>query len=95
MSPLPIELITKILKLYFHTDSHSTPLSVQVPSFSLPHAASLRLVHSSFLTIIDGDVLSFAPLSFELARTGLATSPTFLVFSSRAKGAMNELKPFE
>jgi hypothetical protein len=59
MSPLPIELIIKILKLYFHTDTHSTPLSVQVPCFSFPHAASLRLVHSSFLSSIDGTLLLF------------------------------------
>jgi hypothetical protein len=50
MPTLPDELITDILKLYTHAHTPSTPLQ---PYFiALPHAASLRLVNSTFDAIV-------------------------------------------
>jgi hypothetical protein len=51
MSSLPTELITEIVKLYFRIYTPSTPLDL--PKIYLPHAASLRLIDSTFHDIID------------------------------------------
>jgi hypothetical protein len=51
MPTLPTEIVSKIINHYFHTDTPSTPL--HLCDIVLPHAASLRLVHSTFRAIID------------------------------------------
>jgi hypothetical protein len=48
---LPTKIVSKIINHYFHTDTPSTPL--HLCDIVLPHAASLRLVHSTFRAIID------------------------------------------
>jgi hypothetical protein len=79
MPVLSTELITKILKLYFHVDVPSTLIA---PSdIVLSHAATLRLVDSTFLDIIDESYLLYRSVC-------LRTDADWLRYFDHRKGAL-------